>query len=164
MASLYELDQAVLTVLENGLIFDPETGEILFDEDNFDELEGARKDKMENVALYIKGLEADAAAIRAEEKALAERRSIKERKAERLRDYLTRSMRTLGDPKLETPRVAISFRKSQVVEVWDERELPEDYWKHPEPQPDKTAIKQAIKAGWSVPGADLVERQNLQIK
>ena len=164
MASLYELDQAVLTVLEDGLVFNEETGEIVFDEENFAELEMERNNKLESVAIYIKSLESEAAAIKAEEKALAERRSIKERKAERLRDYLTRSMQRFGDTKLETPRVAIGFRKSQVVEVWDARELPEDYWKHPEPKPDKTAIKQAIKAGWNVPGADLVERQNIQIK
>lgn len=164
MASLYELDQAVLTVLENGLVFDEETGEIIFDEENFAELEMERNSKLESVAIYIKSLDADAAAIKAEEKALAERRSIKEKKADRLRGYLAFSMQSFGDTKLETPRVALSFRKSTTVEVFDADKLPEDYWKHPEPKPDKTAIKQAIKAGWSVPGAELVERQNLQIK
>ena len=164
MASLYELDQAVLAVLDNGLVFDEETGEILWDEDNFNQLEIERNDKLESVALYVKSLEAEAAAIKAEEKALANRRSVKEKKVARLRGYLTESMQAFGDTKLETPRVAVSFRKSQVVEVWDARELPEDYLKHPEPKPDKTAIKAAIKAGWDVPGADLVERQNIQIK
>lgn len=163
MASLYELDQAVLAVLENGLIFDPETGEVLFDEENFDELEGARNDKMENVALYIKGLEADAAAIRAEEKALTERRSIKERKAERLRDYLTRSMQRFSDPGLETPRVAISFRKSESVEITGD--VPRAFCKVEEKvTPDKKAIKAAIKGGETVEGAQLIERQNIQIK
>lgn len=163
MASLYELDQAVLTVLENGLVFDEETGEILFDEDNFNELEGARNDKMENVALYIKSLDADALAIRAEEKALAERRSIKERKAERLRDYLTRSMQTFGDTKLETPRVAISFRKSESVEITGD--VPRGFCKVEEKvTPDKKAIKAAIKGGETVEGAELITRQNIQIK
>lgn len=163
MASLYELDQAVLTLLDNGLVFDEETGEILWDEDNFNQLEIERNDKLESVALYIKSLEADAAAIRAEERALAERRSIKEKKIERLRGYLSYSMQSFGDTKLETPRVALSFRKSQVVEIEDESLIPQNLMKV-KATPDKTAIKKAIKAGETVEGATLVDRQNLQIK
>lgn len=163
MSSLYELDQAVLTVLDGGLVYDAESGEIYWDEDNFDQLEIERNDKMESVALYIKSLDAEASAIRAEEKALADRRSIKERKAERLRDYLTRSMENFGDTKLETPRVALSFRKSESVEIADESLLPPCYCKT-KVTPDKTAIKKAIKAGEVINGASLVERQNLQIK
>lgn len=165
MASLYELDQAVLTVLDNGLIFDEETGEILFDEDNFNQLEGERNDKLESVALYIKSLDAEAAAIKAEEKTLAERRSIKERKAHRLRGYLSTSMQMFGDTKLETPRVALSFRKSESVEITDASYLPRVFCKIEEKiTPDKTAIKKAIKAGEVINGAELVTRQNLQIK
>lgn len=163
MASLYELDQAVLAVLDNGLVFDEETGEILWDEDNFNQLEIERNDKLESVALYIKSLDAEASAIRAEEKALAERRSIKEKKVERLRSYLSYSMECFGDRKLETPRVAIGFRKSQVVEIEDEALIPQPWVKY-KPSIDKAGIKKALKAGEYVHGAQLVERQNLQIK
>ena len=163
MSSLYELDQAVLTVLDGGLVFDEETGEIYWDEDNFAQLEMERNAKLESVALFIKGLEAEASAIRTEERSLAERRSIKEKKVERLRDYLTRSMETFGDKKLETPRVALSFRRSEQVDVFDESMLPNRFCKT-KTTPDKAAIKKAIKDGETVDGAILVERQNLQIK
>lgn len=163
MASLYELDQAVLAVLENGLVFDEETGEILWDEDNFNQLEIERKDKLESVALYIKSLEADAAAIKAEEKALSDRRAVKEKKAERLRGYLSYSMECFGDRKLETPRVAIGFRKSEVVEIEDEALIPQTWLKY-KTSVDKAGIKKALKAGEFVHGAQLIERQNLQIK
>lgn len=163
MASLYELDQAVLAVLDNGLVFDEETGEILWDEDNFNQLEIERKDKLESVALYIKSLDAEASAIRAEEKALAERRSIKEKKVERLRSYLSYSMECFGDRKLETPRVAIGFRKSEAVEIEDEALIPQN-WIRYKPSIDRAGIKKALKAGEYVHGAQLVERQNLQIK
>jgi hypothetical protein len=163
MASLYTIDQAVLTLLDNGLVFDAETGEVLFDEDNFDQLEIERQAKLEAVALYVKGLEAEAAAIRAEEKALAERRQAKERKAERLREYVARSMRMFGDSKLETARVALSFRRSEAVKIMNERRIPHGFLIM-KPSIDKTAIKKALKAGQEVNGAILVERQNLQIK
>ena len=162
--SLYALDQAVITVLENGLVFDEETGEVLFDEDNFAALEGERNAKLEAVALYVKSLDAEAAAMKAEEKALAERRAVRERKAERLRKYLADSMTLFGDTKLETARCSLSFRKSEAVEITDANRLRLDLWKQPAPQPDKAAIKKAIKAGEVVEGAQIVTRQNLQIK
>ena len=161
--SLYELDRAVLAVLENGLVFDEETGEILFDEDNFDQLEGERNDKIEAVALYVKSLEAECKAIRAEEKALAERRAVKERKIERLTRYVSDSMIAFGDAKLETTRVALSFRKSEAVEITNTDALSPDFWKYTA-TPDKAAIKKAIKAGEIVEGAEIVTRHNLQIK
>lgn len=162
--SLYEIDQAVLSVLENGLVFDEETGEVLFDEDNFEQLEGERNAKLEAVALYVKSLDAEAAAMKAEEKELAKRREARERKAERLRRYVANSMILFGDPKIETPRVALSFRKSEAVEVVDAGAIRADFWKQAAPTIDKTAIKKAIKAGEVVEGAELVTRQNLQIR
>lgn len=163
--SLYQIDNAVLTVLEDGLVFDEETGEILFDPDNLDELEVERNAKLEAVALFVKSLEAEAAAMREEERKLAERRGRNERKAERLRRYLSDSMLALGDTKLETARVALSFRKSESVVIEDQAALPVEFLKVKMTETaDKAAIKKALKAGQQVAGAQLVENKNLQIK
>lgn len=163
--SLYEIDKAVVTVLDDGLVFNEETGEIVFDVENLDALETERNTKLEGVALYIKSLEAEADAMKAEEKALAERRAVREKKAERLRRYLSDSMQALGDTKLETARVALSFRKSESVVIEDQAALPVEFLKVKMTEtPDKTAIKKAIKAGATVEGAALVENKNLQIK
>lgn len=163
--SLYEIDKAVVTVLDDGLVFDEETGEIVFDVENLDALETERNAKLEGVALYIKSLEAEADAMKAEEKALAERRAVREKKAERLRRYLSDSMQAMGDTKLETARVALSFRKSESVVIEDQAALPVEFLKVKITEtPDKTAIKKAIKAGATVEGAALVENKNLQIK
>lgn len=163
--SLYEIDKAVVTVLDDGLVFNEETGEIVFDADNLDALETERNAKLEGVALYIKSLEAEADAIKAEEKALAERRAVREKKAERLRRYLSDSMQALGDTKLETARVALSFRKSESVVIEDQSALPVEFIKVKMTEtPDKVAIKKAIKSGTEVAGAALVENKNLQIK
>ena len=163
--SLYDIDNMVYTVLENGLIFDEETGEILFDEENLSSLELERNKKLEAVALYIKSLEAEAEAMKAEAKKLADRREAKERKAERLRSYISNSMQALGDTKLETAKVALSFRKSESVDVYDPVLLPAEFTKTKTTvTPDKTAIKAAIKAGQEVAGATLEIKQNLQIK
>ena len=163
--SLYQIDNAVLTVLEDGLVFDEETGEILFDPDNLDELEVERNAKLEAVALFVKSLEAESAAMREEERKLAERRGRNERKAERLRKYISDSMQRFGDTKLETARVSLGFRRSESVEVVDQAALPVEFVKVKMTETaDKAAIKKALKAGQQVAGAQLVENKNLQIK
>jgi hypothetical protein len=161
--TLYEITEAIEALI------DPETGELL-DYDAFEALEIERKEKIEGTALFVKSLEADAAAIRAEEKALAERRQSKEKKAERLREYLTQALDTRSV--FETPRVHISFRGSASVSIFDADKLytwaqaqpdPDRYFTPQEPKPNKTEIKKAISDG-TVPGAEIITKDNIQIK
>lgn len=165
MATLYELDRAVWEVLEHDMVFDEETGEIVWDESNLDQLVAELDTKRENVGLFIKNLTAEVEMFKAEEKNLKERRQAKEKKIERLKDYLTRSMELTGDKLLETPRVKLSFRKSTSVVVEDLDKLPEEYVKvKTEKSADKTALKKAIQGGAEIVGAEIKETQNLQIK
>lgn len=163
MSTLYEIDAAILAVIENGFHMDDETGEF-WEECDLEALEHERTEKLEACAVVIKSLEAEAAALKAEEKALAERRQAKERRAASLRDYVARSLIAAEQSKLETTKCALSFRKSESVDVFDLEALPADFLKQPAPVADKTAIKKALKAGESVSGAALVEKQNLQVK
>lgn len=170
MSSLYELDNGIMELLENGFnlaCVDPETGEI--DEvkaaEYLETLQLDRTAKVENIAVYIKSLDSEAAAIKAEEKKLKERREAKERKAERLRDYLKASMLLQNESKFETARVALSFRSSKTVVVSDIEKLDKEYIKEKvEYSADKTAIKKAIESGVIIDGAYIEEKQNLQIK
>ena len=74
-------------------------------------------------------------------------------------------MQAVGDTKLETAKVALSFRKSESVDVYDPVLLPAEFTKTKTTvTPDKTAIKAAIKAGKDVAGATLEIKKNLQIK
>lgn len=164
MSALYEIDGRIWDVIQRGYSLDEETGEF-WDDSVFDQLDVERTAKIEGCALFVKNLEADAAAIKAEEARLAERRRVIERKAENMRAYIARSMQTFGDPKLETARVALSFRKSEGLVITDESALPDVFITAKiTTVPDKAAIKKAIKAGQTVPGATLEVRQNLQVK
>ena len=61
----------------------------------------------------------------------------------------------------------LSYRKSEATNILDESLIPTQYLKTPEPpapKPDKPAIKEALKAGIVIPGAEIETRQNLQIK
>lgn len=164
MASLYEIDGRVWDVIQRGYSLDEETGEF-WDDSAFEALDMERTAKLEGCALWIKNLEADVEAMKVEEKKLAERRRVLENKAERMRDYVARSMQTFGDPRIETARVALSFRKSEAVAVLDAAALPREFVTVKTTEaPDKTAIKKALKAGQDVPGAALEVRQSLQVK
>jgi len=62
------------------------------------------------------------------------------------------------------PNHELSSRKSQAVEIDDEEALPSEWLAHKTiSQPDKTAIKEALKAGHLIPGAQLVSRRSWRI-
>jgi hypothetical protein len=62
------------------------------------------------------------------------------------------------------PNHELSSRKSQAVEIEDEDSLPSEWLAHKTTsQPDKAAIKEALKAGHLIPGAQLVSRRSWRI-
>ena len=156
--NIYEIEQAILNLV------DPETGEIT-DFEALDNLTIARDEKIENVALWIKNLVAEAKAIREEEKSLAERRKAAENKAESLEKYLEQ---TLSGEKFSTAKVAISYRKSTAVNIADEETFAKTacptYLVYQPAEIDRKAISEALKNGAIIEGAELVERNNMQIK
>lgn len=157
--TIYEIDQAIM-----GCI-DLETGEII-DTEQLDKLQMEREKKLENVACWIKDLKAEAEALKAEKQALAERQKVAENKAESLKKWLAYA---LQGEKFKTSKCAISFRKSEAVEVTDEglnnlMKEHDELLTYKAPEPNKTAIKQALKDGLNVPGVQLVQNVSTIIK
>ena len=165
--TLYEIDNEIRSFLDRMLdAVDEETGEVLdIDPAELEQLNKAREQKIENIALYIKDIDADVKAIKEEENNLKERRQKAEKKAERLRDLLSMSMINAGEDKFSTARCAVSFRSSKSVVITDLDLIDEAYVKKViDVKPDKTAIKKAIEAGEDIEGAHIEEKQNIQIK
>lgn len=157
--NIYEIEQAIMSLV------DLETGEIT-DFSAFESLAMAKDEKIENIALWIKNLNAEAKAIREEEKNLAERRKAAENKSDSLKMYLDS---VLNGEKFSTAKVAISYRKSSSVEVDDgfmewAKENADSLLKYSEPSVDKTAIKEAIVSGKAIEFARISENLNIQIK
>ena len=170
MKSLYEIDNKIIEIIERGFVVDEETGEVIDSAEEInaklEELEFDRASKIENIALYIKNLEALATSLKNEENALAERRKAKEARIEKLKEYLTSSMVSAGENGIETSKVCISFRKSEPV-IADMDKLDAAFISEKvtlERKPDKVAIKKAIKAGVTVEGAYIEVKHNIQIK
>ena len=154
MASLYQIDEKILEC------FDPDTGELL-DAEQLESLQMEKTTKLENVALCIKNLNADAAMYKAEKQAFAERQAAAEKRAESLMEWLKKA---LDGQKFKTEKTEVNFRKTQKVEILDIWDLNEDLLKYSDPTPDKAAIKRAIKAGEEVKGAKLVDDISMTIK
>lgn len=155
MSTLYQIDQSILDCI------DMETGEII-DFEQLERLQVERNAKIENVVCWIKNLESDAVSIKTEADALIKRAKSAQSKANNLRAWLTD---VLAGEKFNSSRCAVSWRKSEVVEIENKNKIPLQYMiKKVEYNPDKTTIKNMIKSGTNVPGCKIVQKLNVQIK
>lgn len=160
--NIYEIDAAIMNLV------DEETGEIL-DYEAFEALTMERAQKVENMALWFLELKAEAAAIKAEEDRLYARRKAAETKQERLKAFLAQMQ---AGEKFKSPRVSISFRTSESVEILDEKEFiktamtsgNDAFLTYKDPTINKTAIKEALKGGADIEGVCISKNLNIQIK
>jgi hypothetical protein len=142
-----------------------ENGEVDIDMDILEDLKEQRQTKLENIALYIKNLSSEASAIKEEENSLSERRKRLERKCERLKGILVRSMTENNEKEISSPRYCAKIRDSKATEIYDDKILPPEYIVGKTTYaPDKTAIKKAIEAGQDVAGARIVINHNLKLE
>jgi len=163
--TMFEIKEEIRHLLENLYTEADEDG-CVSDETMaaLEALNEAKEDKMESIALYYKEMQAEADAIKAEAENLANRAKSTQKKADSLKAYLSRILQEDGMEKFSTARVKVTFRSSEAVIV-DEDNVSKTYLKkNIKYVPDKTAIKEALKAGKKVKGAYLETRQNIQIK
>ena len=129
-------------------------------------------DKAENVALYIKNLDYEIKAIKSEKSRLDARLKSKENSCKNMLEYLKNCLEAAKLKKIETPRAAISIRNNpESVEISDEKSFigwaqdnNDDLLRYKDPEVNKTAVKQLLKAGEEVPFAKLIRTQSLTIK
>lgn len=164
---LYELTNDYLALLE--AIDNDEIPEEAI-ADTLESITACIEDKADSIACMLKNLDAECIAIKAEEASLAERRKAKERQHERIKQYLSDTLQSAGLDKIETARNRITFRKSESVEVDEEAFIKwaeinrDDLLTYSAPKVNKTAIKQALKDGIEIVGAELHIKNNIQIK
>lgn len=157
--NLYEINDAIMNCV------DAETGEII-DIEALNNLSIERDSKIENLACWYKNLMADAEALKAEKNAFAEREKTIRNKADSIKKYLSR---VLDGEKFSTEKCALSFRKSESVEVLDMEafmsdDKAENYLKYAAPTVNKADLKRALKSGETFRGVLLSNNNNIQIK
>lgn len=158
MANLYDIN---CQLMEFEPEIDPETGE-LTNALEWDELNMAYAEKVENIGCYIKDLNGDIAKFEAEENHLKKRRQSLERKVDYLKRLLLNNM---SGEKFSTTKCAVSFRQSEAVQVDSVEHIPSELLRvKTTVEPNKTAIKDALKAGQEISGCKLMVNTSVQIK
>lgn len=165
MSSLYELVGERLALQNTLQSLDMDTQTI---EDTLEGDSTALQAKIENYGWVIREMESFTDAIKAEEDRLSKRRRIHEHRVEQIKNWLKINMEACGIQKIECPAFTIAIQKNPASVVIDaESQIPEGYWRLPDPPPmvvNKKLIAEAIKAGMEVPGAHLGQSTRIVIK
>jgi Gp157 protein len=160
--TLYQLSANYLEALD--VLTDPEA-DLPMEAINgtLEALSGELEDKAINVAKFLRNMEAAAEAIKNAEAGMSKRRKTLENRVTWLKSYLKNNMEHTGISTIECPYFKLSIQDNPAaIQIVDEEAIPDQFkeqlvtWRI-----DKTAIKEAIKAGKEVPGAELVNGTRL---
>lgn len=137
-------------------------------QDTLESISGDIEEKSVNVAMFVRNLEASAAAIETQIDSMEERAKAIRKKADHVKDYLRANMEHAKLQKIESPFFVLSIKKNSVSLVLDdEKQVPPSFLKTPEPPPptlDRVKLKEALKDGQIVPGVHLEQKTRLEIK
>ena len=162
--NLFEINQHLKAIVNNGFSVDLDTGELLFDDSQLGSLEETKANKFLAIAKMIKEKEAFAKSIKDQEKSMAERRRNVENEVLRLKEWALFNMDE--SDKFEDAQIKVSYSKgSESVEVeniekLDPKFITEKYIH----TADKKALKDALKAGEFIEGVTLKRTPSLRIK
>ena len=163
----FPVDEDGRPVDDDGNPVNPETAKAEMLEAWFDTLSGLEEEfnfKAENLAQYIKCLKAEAEDIDEEMKKLRARRDSRNRRIERLKNYLMENMEAVGITKIDMPKAKITIRKSTPgVKIDNEISFinmlqdngRDDLLKYSMPEIRKSEIKKLIRSGEKFDGARL---------
>lgn len=168
------ISQQIAEIVENGFSFNEETGEVFFTTDDLEKLQEALDEKIESLAGIYQMYEAKAKSLKDRGKDIIERAKVFNNKADRIKDYIDTLMKANGKTKLEVGDKRLSYRKSVSSSITDEDALikwinssdenKEKYFRYKEPELAKKELTLAVKSGEEVPGFELVENINIQIR
>ena len=135
--------------------------------DTLEGLAGDVEEKAIAVASVIRNKESERDAVRAAVVGMVERAKALDASADRLREYLLNNLEACNIKRIACPLFAIAIKANPPrVMIDDASLLPPSLLTTPPPppsQPDKMAIKAALKDG-PVPGARLENSTRLEIK
>ena len=121
------------------------------------------QEKAINYGYVIKNFESEVDIIEEEIKRLNALKKARQNAVDKLKNNISDAMQLFGILEVKAPTFKMNFRKSESIEIFEglDQEFITEKVSY---QPDKIAIKNAIKEGITVNGAALVTNFNLQIK
>jgi hypothetical protein len=140
--------------------------------DTLDSLKGDLAVKGISVACHALNVELGAKLLRERADALAAMAKREEERSEKLKAYLCAHLLRAGLPKIEHDGMTVKLRKSGTprVEIEGKDGIPAEFMRIPEPpplpppEPDRVAIREAIKGGTPVAGCRLVYSYSVKIE
>lgn len=141
--------------------------------DTLDMVDTDFSDKAENIVKFIKNLDAEAKALREQEKKFAERRKVKENRIASLKKYLMGCMTVTDTKRIDVPSAIVTVRNNAESAVfadeaefikWAESANCTEFLRYKTPEIDKTAVKNYLQAGHELNGVKLERSQSLTIK
>lgn len=160
MTTLYELQKDLYAILSRFAADELNDEERAAAQDSLEATLQERDIKISNCCALIKNWEADLESFDVEIKRLREKKALKERKIERLTNYV---QYCLSGQAWSNAVHKVAYRTSTAVEVADDANLPDPYVRIIR-EPDKATIKKDLLNGASIPGCVLVHRNNISIK
>lgn len=159
MASIYELTGIFKQIAEMEGIDEETKLDTLESIDWTEQFE----EKVENTVKVIKNKEAEKKQLKEEIDRLTARYKSIDNDITRLKTGLQGAFEITGHEKVKTLLFTVSLANNQPSVVVDEDLLPKKYFIQTL-KPDKTAIKESLKAGKKVRGAVLQESRSLRIR
>lgn len=159
MATLYEM-----TAQANALYEMLQADEI--DEQTFnDTLEAlGTAEKVESYCKVIKQLQSDIDMFKGEIDRLTARKKTAENAVDRMKNALLTFLQFSGQDKVKAGSFAVSTATTQAVQITDEKAIPCIYLVEQPPKIDKIGIKNALKAGEEISGAELINNVGVRIR
>lgn len=125
--------------------------------DTLEAIEDNLEGKLENIGKFLKNIEGDIAAYKAEEQRLAKKRRYLEKKYDGLKEWSKFCLEQNRIDKMKAGSFQFSLRKSPAsVNVIDATKIPMDYLIPQDPKINTKGLAQALKDGLFIEGAELI--------
>ena len=159
--TLYEIEKQYQEIL---VIDESDPDMLAAKKQALDEINESLEIKADNIARFIRNLDADITALKAEEERLAEKRKTLQNKQAWLKEYLFNTLKALNLQSVKAGIFTVAIRKNPPsVAVKDQTLIPQEFF-IVEPKLDLRAIAGRLKAGEQVPGAELTQGESLAIR
>lgn len=165
MANIYELTADMMKIL--SMMDDPELDQQTL-KDTMEGIEGAYEDKFDGYAAVIRQLTGYINELEEEKKRIDARKESFENNVKKMKKIMLDSMNMTGKTKFKTAKNSFWTQKNKASVVIDAKsvwDIPEDFRRYKDPEPDKTKIGEAIAAGQDFTGiAHMEQTESVRIR
>lgn len=165
MANIYELTADMMKIL--SMMDDPDLDQQTL-KDTMEGIEGAYEDKFDGYAAVIRQLTGYINELEEEKNRIEARKSSFESNVKKMKKIMLESMNATGKTKFKTAKNSFWTQKNKASVVIDAKsvwDIPEDFRRYKDPEPDKTKIGEAIAAGQDFTGiAHMEQTESVRIK